>query len=131
MKFPDTVKRGGAAFDAYREFALLSQNTQLSYKKGKKYEPGHPENALEPPADGTGKYTPDMITAGQMSGGAINYRNEPIPFRVNGTGKDADPHECPRREAAAQQQLRDFLEDGTVNQYCDGICEGLRQKTCG
>ena len=42
-----------------------------------------------------------------------------------------DPHECPRREAAAQQQLRDFLEDGTVNQYCDGICEGLRQKTCG
>lgn len=83
---------GGAAFDAYREFALLSQNTQLSYKKGKKYEPGHPENALEPPADGTGKYTPDMITAGQMSGGAINYRNEPIPFRVNGTGKDADPH---------------------------------------
>ncbi len=45
--------------------------------------------------------------------------------------KDADPHECPRREAAAQQQLRDFLEDGVVNQYCDGVCEGLRQVTCG
>ncbi len=45
--------------------------------------------------------------------------------------KDADPHECPRREAAAQQQLRDFLEDGVVNQYCEGVCEGLRQVTCG
>lgn len=45
--------------------------------------------------------------------------------------KDADPHECPRREAAAQQQLRDFLEEGVVNQYCDGVCEGLRQATCG
>ncbi len=44
--------------------------------------------------------------------------------------KDADPHECPRRESAAQQQLRDFLEDGVVNQYCDGICEGLRAETC-
>lgn len=45
--------------------------------------------------------------------------------------KDVDPHECPRREPAAQQQLRDFLEDGVVNQYCEGICEGLRQVTCG
>jgi hypothetical protein len=45
--------------------------------------------------------------------------------------KDHDPHECPRREPMAQQQLRDFLEDGVVNQYCDGICEGLREKTCG
>lgn len=43
---------------------------------------------------------------------------------------DADPHECPRREAAAQKQLRDFLEDGVVNQYCDGICEGVRAVTC-
>jgi len=45
--------------------------------------------------------------------------------------KDADPHECPRREAAAQLQLRDFIEEGVVNQYCDGVCEGLRQATCG
>jgi len=44
--------------------------------------------------------------------------------------KDADPHECPRRELAAQQQLRDFLEEGVVNQYCEGICEGLRAATC-
>jgi len=44
--------------------------------------------------------------------------------------KAFDPHECPRREAAAQQQLRDFLETGVVNQYCDGPCEGLRSMTC-
>lgn len=44
--------------------------------------------------------------------------------------KAFDPHECPRREAAAQQQLRDFLEAGVVNQYCDGVCEGLREVTC-
>ena len=44
--------------------------------------------------------------------------------------KDADPHECPRRELAAQKQLRDFLEEGVVNQYCEGICEGLRANTC-
>ena len=37
----------------------------------------------------------------------------------------------PKLDAAAQQQLRDFLEEGVVNQYCDGICEGLREKTCG
>jgi len=43
---------------------------------------------------------------------------------------DTDPHECPRREPAAQKQLRDFLEEGVVNQYCDGICEGVRAETC-
>ena len=41
-----------------------------------------------------------------------------------------DPHECPRREPAAQQQLRDFLEEGVVNQYCEGKCEGVREVTC-
>lgn len=41
--------------------------------------------------------------------------------------KEHDPHGCPRKESAAQQQLRDFLVDGVVNQYCDGVCEGLRE----
>ncbi|MCB9706810.1 MAG: hypothetical protein H6711_33505 [Myxococcales bacterium] len=47
--------------------------------------------------------------------------------------KDFDPHECPRREAAAQHQLADFLRDGVVNQYCEGEggkCIGLRAVTC-
>jgi hypothetical protein len=45
--------------------------------------------------------------------------------------KDLDPHECPRRQPAAQEQLRDFLETGVVNQYCDGICEDVRANICG
>ena len=36
-----------------------------------------------------------------------------------------DAHECPRREPEAQAQLADFLNTGVVNQYCEGICEGL------
>jgi hypothetical protein len=45
--------------------------------------------------------------------------------------KSSDTHECPRREPAAQEQLRDFLVDGVVNQYCEGPCVGLRADTCG
>jgi hypothetical protein len=41
-----------------------------------------------------------------------------------------DTHECPRREPAAQDQLRDFLEDGVINQYCEGACEGVREGFC-
>jgi hypothetical protein len=44
--------------------------------------------------------------------------------------KQFDPHECPRREPAAQLQLREFLEDGVVNQHCEGICEGVREGLC-
>lgn len=43
---------------------------------------------------------------------------------------DGDTHECPRREPAAQDQLRDFVETGVVNNYCDGPCEGLREGFC-
>ena len=44
--------------------------------------------------------------------------------------KEADTHECPRREPAAQAQLRDFVETGVVNNYCDGPCEGVREGFC-
>jgi hypothetical protein len=44
--------------------------------------------------------------------------------------KEGDTHECPRKETAAQDQLRDFLETGVVNQYCDGTCESLRADVC-
>jgi len=37
--------------------------------------------------------------------------------------KSTDTHECPRREHAAQLQIKDFLETGIINQYCDGKCE--------
>jgi hypothetical protein len=41
-----------------------------------------------------------------------------------------DTHECPRREPAAQAQIRDFFESGRVVQHCDGVCEGIRQGFC-
>ena len=44
--------------------------------------------------------------------------------------KATDTHECPRREPAAQQQLRDFLVEGVVRHYCDGACVGVRKGTC-
>lgn len=44
--------------------------------------------------------------------------------------RDLDPHECPRREPAAQEQVRRFLEDGVVVQTCDGACQGLKEETC-
>lgn len=69
-----------------------------------------------------------------FSGSALvewRYSDVPDPPAENlPPGGDTDPHECPRREAAAQQQLRDFLETGVVNQYCEGKCEGLRSVTC-
>ncbi|HHO52009.1 MAG TPA: hypothetical protein ENK18_14280 [Deltaproteobacteria bacterium] len=44
--------------------------------------------------------------------------------------KAMDPHECPRREPAAQAQLTVFLETGVVEQFCDGPCEGTRAGLC-
>jgi len=41
-----------------------------------------------------------------------------------------DTHECPRREPPAQEQIRDFVETGVVNQYCDGVCESERAGLC-
>lgn len=53
------------------------------------------------------------------------------PVENRPPGKDLDPHECPRRQPQAQEQLHDFLETGVVNQYCDGICEDVRANICG
>jgi hypothetical protein len=42
-----------------------------------------------------------------------------------------DTHECPRRERAAQDQMRTFLETGVVEQTCpEGGCVGLQAVTC-
>lgn len=46
------------------------------------------------------------------------------PFEGN------DPHSCPRKQPEAQEQLRDFLETGVVNQYCEGVCEALQAEVC-
>jgi len=52
------------------------------------------------------------------------------PFENVPPDKTLDTHECPRREPAAQQQIRDFFDLGVVNQHCDGPCEGIRQGFC-
>lgn len=52
------------------------------------------------------------------------------PYTNTPPDHELDTHECPRREWAAKAQLRDFLVDGVVNQYCDGICEGVRAGFC-
>jgi hypothetical protein len=43
---------------------------------------------------------------------------------------DADTHECPRREPAAQEQLARFLSTGRVEATCDGPCVGTRAGFC-
>ncbi|MFW5925189.1 MAG: hypothetical protein ACOC9T_01930 [Myxococcota bacterium] len=44
--------------------------------------------------------------------------------------RNGDPHECPRRDPAGQLQMSDFLQDGTINHHCDGICDDELQETC-
>lgn len=41
-----------------------------------------------------------------------------------------DPHECPRRNPAAQAQVVHFIETGEVEQFCEGPCADLQQETC-
>lgn len=55
---------------------------------------------------------------------------EPIPFLAVPPSNEPDPHECPRREPAAQQQLVEFLKTGTVQTFCDGVCTGSTAVTC-
>ena len=40
-----------------------------------------------------------------------------------------DPHECPRRDAAGQEQVDVFLKTGVVDHFCDGPCLSV-QATC-
>ncbi|MCB9743685.1 MAG: hypothetical protein H6740_13885 [Alphaproteobacteria bacterium] len=44
--------------------------------------------------------------------------------------RSGDTHLCVRREAPAQDQLQAFLEEGRVEQHCEGICEGTRAGLC-
>jgi len=69
-----------------------------------------------------------------FSGSAlVEYQYSDVPeepFTNLPPDHDFDTHECPRREPAGQLQIRDFLEQGVINHYCDGICEGLRAGLC-
>ena len=41
-----------------------------------------------------------------------------------------DPHECPRREFRAQEQMAIFFETGVIEQTCDGPCESWMADVC-
>ncbi len=43
---------------------------------------------------------------------------------------ETDTHECPRRQAWAQEQIVDFLLTGVVNNPCGGQCIALREGLC-
>ncbi|HMV67638.1 MAG TPA: hypothetical protein PKA64_12370 [Myxococcota bacterium] len=59
-----------------------------------------------------------------------SYEDGPAEPVIGLPPGDPDPHECPRRERAAQDQLRAFLETGVVEQTCDGVCSGRVAVTC-
>jgi hypothetical protein len=40
---------------------------------------------------------------------------------------ETNTHGCPRHEAMGQAQIEAFFRTGVVEQFCDGVCEGLRE----
>lgn len=44
------------------------------------------------------------------------------PTAVEPSPDETDTHEDPRREEAAQDQIRAFFEEGEVQHFCDGTC---------
>ncbi len=106
--------------DAYREFALEFQDVALAYSKNSIPPSGfkpYPHPAPDPiitgtpvfgwsdcsnainPSGGCGspfKTNPVLFTAGQMIGSmTVNYRNEPLPLRVNRTPTPVAPKPHP------------------------------------
>lgn len=52
---------------------------------------------------------------------------EPEPLENIPANHDTDPHECPRRNEAGQEQVVHFLNTGEVEQFCDGACIDIRE----
>jgi hypothetical protein len=50
----------------------------------------------------------------------------PAPFADLPAGKGTDTHECVRRSPAAQAQIKLFLEEGQLKQFCaGGVCNHM------
>jgi hypothetical protein len=112
--------------DSYREFLLEFQDLSLAYQKGtgflqspvpypgaaapvviKKTTPlwgwADPNNAIHPSTGNTSaanklKTNPTLITGGVITGTmSVNYRNEPLPFRINNVKTDPSTRDpkCP------------------------------------
>ena len=55
------------------------------------------------------------------------YKVGPAPFGDTPANGTTDTHECVRRNAAAQQQMKLFMERGVIQQFCrDGDCSNQR-----
>jgi manganese oxidase len=113
---PDKVRHAG---EGYREFVLEFQDSQLAYQPGSvtklsAYTP-YPgpttpttykgwtdfSNAILPPTGTTaGASAPSIITGGEPGGRMVNYRSEPIPYRVNAPTNAADLNPAPDPFAA-------------------------------
>ena len=65
-----------------------------------------------------------------FTGSAIvewEFSDVPETPLTNSPPSDAnDPHECPRRNDAAQEQVVHFLETGEVQQFCEGVCADVQ-----
>jgi hypothetical protein len=60
-----------------------------------------------------------------------SYSDVSDPPVENTPPQGVDPHECPRRQHLGMSQIGDFLEQGVVHQYCDGICQDVANTVCG
>lgn len=80
---------------SYREFALEFQDFQLAYqsKKQGSVSPKYPNPSFKPSSDPSKGYrdpafaigapsTPSIISTGTVGTHSVNYKNEPIPYRV-------------------------------------------------
>ena len=96
----DLLTRNPAGVDAsYREFALEFQDFQLAYiskKLANKAAPLYPNPSSPPNPDPSKGYinhayaigapsTPTLVSTGTVGTHSVNYKNEPLPYRV-GTG---------------------------------------------
>ena len=51
------------------------------------------------------------------------------PYENLPSNPDTDPHEMPRRELAAQEQMAWFFETGEIKDFCGGPCQDLDRFT--
>jgi hypothetical protein len=102
----DPAAPKGPSFKSYREFAMMFQDEQLAYQQGSPKQPDRdnlstigwsdPTNALNANSYESGVPVaqlpqPNLVTNGGIGVTSINYRAEPLPFRVKACDAGMDP----------------------------------------
>jgi hypothetical protein len=75
----------------------------------------------------------DTMASPLVGGSALvewRYTDVPDAPVVGRPPSEPDPHECVRRERAAQDQMAIFFATGVVEQTCDGPCESRVEDVC-